>query len=77
MTEEESVWAKETEEMYLVQPPIELPTFTLRKPGVILRGPLTEAYASKRRKKLISKDAKILTKKEIVTLLKDTRVLPK
>ena len=76
MTEEESVWAKETKDMYVVQSPIELPAFILRRPGVILRAPLTEAYASKRRKRLTSKEAQILTKKEIVTLLKKAKVLP-
>lgn len=75
MTEEESVWAEETKDMYVLQPPIELPAFTLRRPGVILRGPLTEAYASKRRRRLTSKDARILTKKEIVTLLREAKVL--
>lgn len=76
MTEEESVWARETKEMYIVQPPIELPDSKLRKPGELLRVPLTEMYASKRRKRLISKDARIFTKKEIVTLLKEAKVLP-
>lgn len=77
MTEEESVWTRETKDMYIVQPPIELPSFRLRRPGELLRTPLTEAYASKRRKRLISKDAHILAKKEVIALLKEIKVLPK
>jgi len=77
MTEEESVWAKETKDMYVVQPPIELPSFRLRRPGELLHVPLTEAYASKRRKRLVSRDAQMLTKKEIIVLLKKAKVLPK
>jgi FlaA1/EpsC-like NDP-sugar epimerase len=71
MTEEESVWAKETKEMFIVQPPIELPTLTLRRPGEQLKAPLTESYASKRRKKLTSKDVRLLTKREIKQLLRE------
>lgn len=74
MTEEESVWARETKDMFVVQPPIELPAFKLRRPGELLRVPLTEAYTSKRRQKLISKDAHLLTKNEIKGLLKDAKV---
>lgn len=77
MTEEESVWARETEDMFIVQPPIELPDVALRKPGEILRKPLTEEYLLAKRRRLISKDASLLTKKETVSLLKDAGVLPK
>lgn len=70
MTEEESVWAKETKEMFIVQPPIELPNLTLRRPGEPLKVPLTEAYASKRRRRLTSKDVHLLTKREIKQLMK-------
>jgi len=71
MTEEESVWAKETKEMYIVQPPIELPHYILQRPGKLLRVPITKAYASRERRKLISKNAHMLTKGEIVKLLKN------
>lgn len=77
MTEEESVWAQEIEDMFIVQPPIELPDVALRKPGEILRKPLTEEYLLAKRRRLISKDASLLTKKETVSLLKDAGVLPK
>lgn len=76
MTEEESVWARETKNMFVVQPPIELPSFRLRRPGKLLRVPLTEVHVSKQKRKLISKDAHILTKKEIKTILKEAKVLP-
>lgn len=76
MIEEESVWAKETKDMYVVQPPIELPTYTLRRPGEIFRAPLTEAYTSKRKMRLISRDARRLNKNEIKKLLKEVNVLP-
>jgi hypothetical protein len=76
MTEEESVWAQETKEMFIVRPPIELPDFAFKKPGEILRKPLTQAYLSASRKRLISKDARLLTKKEIKDLLRECQRTP-
>lgn len=76
MTEEESVWARETKEMFIVQPPIELPGLALRRPGYLLNVPLTEAYVSKKRRKITSKDVGLLTRKELKQLLKETKVLP-
>jgi UDP-N-acetylglucosamine 4,6-dehydratase len=76
MTEEESVWAQETKEMFIVRPPIELPDFTFKKPGEILRKPLTQAYLSASRKRLVSKDARLLTKKEIKDLLRECQLTP-
>jgi FlaA1/EpsC-like NDP-sugar epimerase len=76
MTEEESVWAEETEEMFIVRPPVELPDVVLRKPGEILRKPITQASLSTKRKRLVSKDARLLTKREIKDLLQETGVIP-
>lgn len=76
MTEEESVWAQETKEMFIVRPPIELPDFAFKKPGEILRKPLTQAYLSASRKRLVSKDARLLTKKEIKSLLRECQRTP-
>jgi len=70
MTEEESVWAQETEDMFIVRPPVELPDVALKKPGEILRKPITQAYLSAKRKGLISKDVHLLTKEEIRKMLK-------
>lgn len=77
ITEDESVWARETKDMFIILSPIELPKIKLKRPGEVLRSPLTEAYASKRRRRLISKDARLLTKKEITSLLKEAKVLPR
>lgn len=69
MTEEESVWAEETPEMFILRPPIELPDVVLRRPGEILTKPLTEEYFSRKKIRLISKDAPRLTREEIRKLL--------
>jgi len=74
MTEEESVWARETKEMLIVQPPIELPGFTLKTPGNLLNVPLTEAYVSKKRRKVTSKNVPLLGKAEIRKLVKEKEV---
>ncbi len=75
MTEEESVWAEETKDMFIVRPPVELPDVVLKKPGEILRKPLTEAYLSAKRRRLVSKDARLLTKEEIKKLLKECQAI--
>ncbi|MGQ9788760.1 MAG: UDP-N-acetylglucosamine 4,6-dehydratase family protein [Candidatus Hadarchaeaceae archaeon] len=74
MTEEESVWAEETEEMFIVRPPVELPDVMLRKPGEILKKPITQASIQKRRR-LLSNDARLLTKDEIKSLLEDSGII--
>jgi FlaA1/EpsC-like NDP-sugar epimerase len=71
MTEEESVWARETKEMFIVQSPIELPGFTLKRPGDLLNVPLTEAYVSKQKRKVTSKNVPMLAKNEIRKLVKE------
>lgn len=63
MIEEEAVCARETTDMFVVKPPVELLVFKLGRLGEILRVPLTEVYASRQRRRLISKDACLLTKK--------------
>ncbi|MGC8816324.1 MAG: UDP-N-acetylglucosamine 4,6-dehydratase family protein [Candidatus Hadarchaeum sp.] len=75
MTEEESVWAQETEDMFIVRPPVELPDVMLKKPGEILRKPLTEEYLSAKRMRLTSKDARLLNKHEIKKLLRECNIL--
>jgi FlaA1/EpsC-like NDP-sugar epimerase len=74
MTEEESLWAEETEEMFIVRPPVELPDVMLKKPGEILREPITQTSLGER-KRLVSKDAHLLTKEQIKTLLKGSGVI--
>jgi FlaA1/EpsC-like NDP-sugar epimerase len=76
MTEEESVWAQETEDMFIVRPPVELPDVTLKRPGEILRKPLKEEYLSAKRMRLTSKDARLLNKHEIKKLLRECSVIP-
>lgn len=70
MTEEESVWAQETKDMFIVRPPVELPDIVLRTPSEILRKPLTQAYLSTKRKRLISKEYRLLKRDEIRKMLK-------
>ena len=74
MTEEESLWAEETEEMFIVRPPVELPDVMLKKPGEILREPITQTSLGEG-KRLVSKDAHLLTKEQIKTLLKGSGVI--
>jgi FlaA1/EpsC-like NDP-sugar epimerase len=76
MTEEESVWAQETEEMFIVRPPVELPDVTLKRPGEVLRKPLKEEYLSAKRINLTSKNARLLSKQEIKKLLRECGVIP-
>ncbi len=76
MTEEESVWAKETEDMFIVRPPVELPDVTLKRPGEILRKSLAEEYLLAKRMRLTSKDVQLLNKHEIKKLLKECGVIP-
>jgi len=59
-----------------MRPPVELPDVVLRKPGEILRKPITQASLSTKRKRLVSKDARLLTKREIKDLLQETGVIP-
>lgn len=70
MTEEESVWAQETKDMFVVLSPVELPDVKLTGGGKILRGTLSKAYASARKRRFVSKDARTLTKKEIRKMIK-------
>jgi hypothetical protein len=62
--------------MFIVRPPVELSDVVLRKPGEILREPITQASLSTKRKRLVSKDARLLTKREIKDLLQETGVIP-
>lgn len=76
MTEEESVWAEETEDMFIVRPPVELPEVALRRPEEILHKLLEEKDLSMKRMRLTSKDARLLSKDEIKVLLKECGITP-
>jgi FlaA1/EpsC-like NDP-sugar epimerase len=74
MTEEESVWAEETSDMYIVRPPMALPDVFLRSPGKILQEPLTEEYFSARRIRLVSNKVHKLSKDQIKEILNEIDV---
>ncbi|MEM3402391.1 MAG: polysaccharide biosynthesis protein, partial [Candidatus Hadarchaeales archaeon] len=71
MTEEESVWAEETPDMFILRPPIELPDVMLRKPGEVITKPLDEEYFSAKKMRLVSRDAPRLSREEIRKLLRE------
>ncbi|MEM2251351.1 MAG: SDR family NAD(P)-dependent oxidoreductase [Candidatus Hadarchaeales archaeon] len=71
MTEEESVWAEETPEMFIIKPLVELSDGIVREYSF-----LNEEYFSSRKRRLVSKDATPrLTREEIKKLLRECIIL--
>ena len=74
MTEEESRWAQETESMFIVQPPVELPNIILKSSGEVISSPLSlDKSQQTQLKRIDSRHARLLTKEEIGKILMETQ----